>query len=36
MIIGSGVDLIDIRRIQKTLDRFGKRFVKRCVKRLTG
>ena len=29
MIIGSGVDLIDIRRIQKTLDRFGNRFVKR-------
>ena len=29
MIIGSGVDLIDIRRIQKTLDRFGIRFIKR-------
>ena len=29
LIIGSGVDLIDIRRIQKTLDRFGIRFIKR-------
>lgn len=29
MIIGLGSDLIDIRRIEKTLDRFGDRFVKR-------
>jgi holo-[acyl-carrier protein] synthase len=30
MIIGIGSDLCDIRRIEKTLDRFGDRFVQRC------
>lgn len=30
MIIGTGSDLIDIRRIEKTLDRFGARFIERC------
>ena len=30
MIIGIGSDLIDIRRIEKTLDRFGERFTNRC------
>jgi holo-[acyl-carrier protein] synthase len=30
MIIGIGSDLIDIRRIEKTLERFGDRFVQRC------
>ncbi len=29
MIIGLGSDLIDIRRIEKTLERFGDRFVRR-------
>ena len=29
MIIGIGNDLIDIRRIEKTLERFGERFVQR-------
>uniref|UniRef100_UPI003BAD159C holo-ACP synthase n=1 Tax=Stappia sp. TaxID=1870903 RepID=UPI003BAD159C len=29
MIIGIGSDLIDIRRIEKTLERFGERFVNR-------
>ncbi len=29
MIIGIGSDLIDIRRIQKSMDRFGERFTKR-------
>ncbi len=29
MIVGIGADLADIRRIQKTLDRFGERFVNR-------
>ena len=29
MIIGLGSDLIDIRRIEKTLERFGPRFVER-------
>ncbi len=29
MIIGLGSDLIDIRRIERTLDRFGERFVGR-------
>lgn len=30
MIIGIGDDIIDIRRIEKTLARFGERFEKRC------
>ncbi len=30
MIIGTGSDLIDIRRIEKTLERFGERFIQRC------
>ena len=30
MIIGTGTDLIDIRRIEKTLGRFGDRFTQRC------
>lgn len=29
MIIGIGSDIIDIRRVQRTLDRFGERFVER-------
>lgn len=29
MIIGTGTDIIDIRRIEKTLERFGDRFVMR-------
>jgi holo-[acyl-carrier protein] synthase len=29
MIIGLGSDLIDIRRVEKTLDRFGSRFINR-------
>ncbi len=29
MIVGIGSDIIDIRRIEKTLDRFGERFVGR-------
>ncbi len=30
MIIGTGSDLIDIRRVEKTLARFGERFINRC------
>ena len=30
MIIGLGSDLIDIRRVEKTLERFGERFTHRC------
>ncbi|MCB5203398.1 holo-ACP synthase [Neorhizobium sp. T786] len=30
MIIGMGSDLIDIRRIEKSLERFGERFTDRC------
>ena len=30
MIVGIGTDLCDIRRIEKTLERFGERFVERC------
>ena len=29
MIVGHGIDLIDIRRIDRTIDRFGERFIKR-------
>lgn len=30
LILGLGSDLIDIRRIARTLDRFGERFTRRC------
>lgn len=30
MIIGTGSDIVDIRRIEKTLERFGERFIRRC------
>ena len=30
MIVGIGSDMIDIRRVERTLDRFGERFVERC------
>ncbi|MDX3927355.1 MAG: holo-ACP synthase [Shinella sp.] len=30
MIIGIGSDLIDIRRVEKSLERFGERFIVRC------
>ncbi|MBO3759623.1 holo-ACP synthase [Ciceribacter sp. L1K23] len=30
MIIGIGSDLIDITRIEKSIERFGERFVQRC------
>lgn len=30
MIIGIGSDLIDIRRVEKSIDRFGERFTHRC------
>jgi holo-[acyl-carrier protein] synthase len=30
MIIGIGNDLIDIRRVERTLERFGDRFLARC------
>jgi holo-[acyl-carrier protein] synthase len=29
MIVGIGSDLIDVRRVEKTLERFGERFIKR-------
>ena len=29
MMVGSGVDLIDIRRVERTLERFGARFTER-------
>jgi holo-[acyl-carrier protein] synthase len=29
MIIGSGIDMVEIRRIQHSVDRFGSRFLKR-------
>ncbi len=34
MIIGIGSDLIDIRRIEKTLERFGQRFIDRLFTEL--
>ncbi len=30
MILGMGVDLIDTRRVARTLERFGERFTRRC------
>ena len=30
MILTNGIDIIDIRRIKKTIERFGDRFKKRC------
>ena len=30
MILGVGSDLVDIRRIEKTLGRWGKKFIERC------
>ena len=30
MIIGTGSDLVDIRRVEKLLERFGERFIRRC------
>jgi holo-[acyl-carrier protein] synthase len=30
MILGVGTDMVDIRRIEKTLERFGMQFVERC------
>jgi holo-[acyl-carrier protein] synthase len=30
MIIGTGSDLIDIRRVEKVLERHGERFIRRC------
>ena len=30
MIIGSGIDIINIYRIEKTINKFGNRFKKRC------
>ena len=30
MIIGTGIDIIDIRRIKKTIDKYNYRFKKKC------
>lgn len=30
MIVGLGIDLCDTRRIERSIDRFGKRFLDRC------
>lgn len=30
MIVGIGNDLLDIRRVERTLDRYGERFTQRC------
>jgi holo-[acyl-carrier protein] synthase len=34
MIVGIGSDLIDIRRVEKSLERFGERFTHRCFTEL--
>ena len=34
MILGIGADLCDIRRIEKTLERFGERYTQRCFTEL--
>ena len=33
MILTNGIDIIDIRRIKKTIDKFGDKFKKRCFSR---
>ena len=30
MIYGNGIDIIDINRIRKVIDKYGNRFKKRC------
>ena len=30
MIVGIGIDIIDIRRIEKTIIKYGDRFIKKC------
>lgn len=30
MILGLGSDIVDMRRVERTLDRFGERFIHRC------
>lgn len=30
MILGIGIDIIDIRRVERTLARYGDRFIRRC------
>ena len=30
MIVGIGIDIIDIRRIEKTINKYGDRFIKKC------
>ena len=30
MIVTNGIDIIDIRRIKKTIDKYGDKFKKRC------
>ena len=30
MIYGNGIDIIDINRIRKVIDKYGNRFIKRC------
>lgn len=30
MILGIGSDILDVRRLEKVLDRFGERFINRC------
>ena len=36
MIIGIGSDVVDIRRIERTLDRFGARFTSRVFTEIDG
>ena len=30
MVIGNGIDIIDINRIRRVIDKYGNRFIKRC------
>jgi len=34
MIIGIGSDIVDIKRIEKIINKFGKRFINRCFSRV--
>ena len=31
MIYGNGIDIIDINRIRRVIDKYGNRFKKRCL-----
>ena len=34
MIVGIGSDIVNIKRIEKTINKFGKKFINRCFSRV--